>query len=195
MITSIGSFMSPLDSSIVSVSLPSITSGLKMGYAMAIWVPTTYLAALTVLLLSIGRLSDMRGRKPFFISGFAIFTTASFLCSISSSGPKLIAFRAIQGAGAAFMAATATAIVTDVFPGKERGKALGINTMAVYVGLAVGPSLGGFLTSAVGWRSIFYINIPIGLFVIAMSLWKFSSSEGALVAVTFCSLKGCSRNY
>ena len=164
--------MSPLDSSIVSVSLPSITSSLKMDYAMAIWVPTAYLAALTVLLLSIGRLSDMRGRKPFFISGFAIFTSASFLCSISSSGLQLIAFRVIQGAGAAFMASTSPAIVTNVFPGKERGKALGINTMAVYVGLAVGPSLGGFLTSAVGWRSIFYINIPIGLFVIAMSLWK-----------------------
>jgi EmrB/QacA subfamily drug resistance transporter len=172
MMTSIGSFMSPLDSSIVSVSLPSITSNLNMDYTMAIWVPTAYLAALTVMLLSIGRLSDMRGRKPFFISGFAIFTSASFLCSISSSGLQLIAFRTIQGAGAAFMASTSPAILTDVFPGKERGKALGINTMAVYVGLALGPSLGGLLTSAVGWRSIFYINIPIGLFVIAMSLWK-----------------------
>ncbi len=172
MMTSIGSFMSPLDSSIVSVSLPSITSSLNMDYAMAIWVPTAYLAALTVMLLSIGRLSDMRGRKPFFISGFAIFTLASFLCSISTSGLQLIVFRIIQGAGAAFMASTSPAIVTDLFPGKERGKALGINAMAVYVGLAVGPSLGGFLTGAVGWRTIFYINIPIGLFVIVMSLWK-----------------------
>jgi EmrB/QacA subfamily drug resistance transporter len=172
MMTSIGSFMSPLDSSIVSVSLPSITSSLNMDYAMAIWVPTAYLAALTVMLLSIGRLSDMRGRKPFFISGFAIFTLASFLCSISTIGLQLIVFRIIQGAGAAFMASTSPAIVTDLFPGKERGKALGINAMAVYVGLAVGPSLGGFLTGAVGWRSIFYINIPIGLFVIVMSLWK-----------------------
>jgi EmrB/QacA subfamily drug resistance transporter len=164
--------MSPLDSSIVSVSLPSITSGLNMDYAMAIWVPTAYLAALTVLLLSIGRLSDMRGRKLFFISGFAIFTSASFLCSVSFSGLQLIAFRAVQGAGAAFMASTSPAIVTDIFPGKERGKALGINTMSVYVGLAAGPSLGGFLTGAVGWRSIFYINIPIGIFVIATAFWK-----------------------
>src|ERR1035437_8725971 len=172
MMTSIGSFMSPLDSSIVSVSLPSITSSLNMDYTMAIWVPTAYLVALTVMLLSIGRLSDMRGRRPFFISGFAIFTLASFLCSISTSGLQLIVFRIIQGAGAAFMASTSPAIVTDLFPGKERGKALGINAMAVYVGLAVGPSLGGFLTGAVGWRSIFYINIPIGLLVIVMSLWK-----------------------
>jgi EmrB/QacA subfamily drug resistance transporter len=169
--------MSPLDSSIVSVSLPSITSSLNMDYPMAIWVPTAYLASLTVLLLSIGRLSDMRGRKPFFISGFAIFTLASFLCSISFNGLQLITFRVIQGAGAAFMASTSPAIVTDVFPGKERGKALGINTMSVYVGLAVGPSLGGFLTSEVGWRSIFYINIPIGLLVIFMSLLKFHESK------------------
>ncbi len=139
---------------------------------MAVWVPTAYLAALTVLLLSVGRLSDMRGRKPFFIGGFAIFTIASFLCSISVNGAQLIAFRTIQGAGAAFMAATSPAIVTDVFPGKERGKALGVNALAVYVGLAVGPSLGGFLTSAIGWQSIFYINIPIGIFVIALSFWK-----------------------
>lgn len=164
--------MSPMDSSIVSVSLPSITQDLNMTYTMAIWVPTAYLVSLTVLLLSIGRISDMRGRKPFFIAGFSIFTLASFLCSISIDGLQLIAFRVLQGAGAAFMAATAPAIVTDVFPGKERGKALGINAMAVYVGLAVGPSLGGFLTSAFGWQSIFYINVPIGIFVIAMSLWK-----------------------
>ncbi len=176
MMTSIGAFMAPLDGSIVSVSLPSITKGLNMSYAMAIWVPTAYLAALTVLLLSIGRLSDMRGRKPFFVSGFAIFTLASLLCSISSNGLQLITFRVMQGAGAAFIGATATAIVTDVFPGKERGKALGINTMAVYVGLAIGPSLGGFLTSAIGWQSIFYVNVPIGLFVILLSLWKLHES-------------------
>ena len=177
LLTSIGSFMAPLDGSIVSVSLPSITTGLKMSYAMAVWVPTAYLASLTVLLLSIGRLSDMRGRKPFFISGFAIFTLASFLCSVSSNGLQLIAFRVIQGAGAAFSGSTATAIVTDVFPGKDRGKALGINTMAVYVGLAIGPSLGGFLTSTVGWRSIFYVNVPIGLFVIIFSLLELHESS------------------
>jgi EmrB/QacA subfamily drug resistance transporter len=169
--------MAPLDGSIVSVSLPSITAGLKMSYAMAVWVPTAYLASLTVLLLSIGRLSDMRGRKPFFISGFAIFTLASFLCSVSSNGPQLLAFRVIQGAGAAFVGSTAAAIVTDVFPGKDRGKALGINTMSVYVGLAIGPSLGGFLTSTAGWRSIFYVNVPIGLFVIVFSLLELQESS------------------
>ncbi|MEM3737130.1 MAG: MFS transporter [Candidatus Bathyarchaeia archaeon] len=178
-ITSIGSFMTPLDGSVVSVSLPSITSGLKMDYAMAIWVPTAYLTSLTALLLSIGRLSDVIGRKLIFISGFAIFITSSFLCGISQDGLQLIAFRAIQGGGAAFIGSTSAAIVTDVFPSRERGKALGINTMSVYVGLSVGPSLGGFLTYEFGWRSIFCINVPIGLLVISLALMKLQESTTA----------------
>jgi EmrB/QacA subfamily drug resistance transporter len=170
LITSIGAFMTPFDSTIVSVSLPSIAEGLKMDYQSVIWVPTVYLVVLTVLLLSMGRLSDSRGRKPIFISGFAIFVAASLLCGNASDGAELIAFRAVQGAGAACMGATSTAIVTDAFPSAERGKALGINTMSVYVGLSLGPSLGGFLTFAYGWRSIFYVNVPIGLLVIALAL-------------------------
>ena len=171
--------MTPFDSTIVSVSLPSIAQGLKMSYESVIWVPTVYLVALTVLLLSMGRLSDSRGRKPIFISGFTVFVTASFFCANASSGAELILFRAVQGAGAAFMGSTSTAIVTDAFPSKERGKALGINTMSVYVGLSVGPSLGGFLTFAYGWRSIFYVNVPIGLLVIVLSLALLKESRGA----------------
>jgi len=170
LITSIGAFMTPLDSTIVSVSLPSIAEGLKMDYQTVIWVPMAYLVALTVFLLSLGRLSDSRGRKPIFISGFAIFVVASFLCGNASSGPELIVFRVIEGAGAAFIGATSTAIVTDTFLASERGKALGINAMSTYVGLSVGPSLGGFLTFAYGWRSIFYVNVPIGLLVIVLAL-------------------------
>lgn len=170
LITSIGAFMTPFDSTIVSVSLPSIAEGLKMSYESVIWVPTVYLVTLTVLLLSLGRLSDNRGRKPIFILGFGIFAAASLLCGNASSGAELIAFRAVQGAGAACMGATSTAIVTHTFPSRERGKALGINTMSVYVGLSVGPSLGGFLTFAYGWRSIFYVNVPIGVLVVALAL-------------------------
>jgi len=172
LITSIGAFMTPFDSTIVSVSLPSIASSLSISYAMVIWVPTAYLVTLAVLLLSLGRLSDIKGRKPLFVSGFAVFIAASLLCSISYSGLQLIVFRAVQGAGAAFIGATSTAIVTDVFPSRERGKALGINAMSIYVGLSMGPSLGGFLTHTLGWRSIFYINIPIGILVITLALMK-----------------------
>ncbi len=176
LITSVGAMMAPLDSTIVSVSLPEISHSLNMDYASVIWVPTAYLVSLTTLLLTIGRLSDLRGRRPIFITGFAIFTLSSFLCSISQTGGELILFRIIQGAGAAFMAATSPAIVTDVFPPHERGKALGINAMAIYLGLALGPALGGFLTYAFGWQSIFLVNIPIGTFVILLSLWKLRES-------------------
>ncbi|MDD1773587.1 MAG: MFS transporter [Methanomassiliicoccales archaeon] len=175
-ITSIGAMMAPLDSTIVSVSLPEISSSLGMDYASTIWIPTAYLVALAVLILSVGRLSDIRGRKPIFVSGFAIFVVGSFLCSIAQSGGELIAFRIIQGVGAAFFGATSTAIITDIFPRNERGKALGINAMSVYLGLTMGPPLGGFLTQALGWQSIFYINIPIGTLVIILAIRKMKES-------------------
>jgi EmrB/QacA subfamily drug resistance transporter len=169
LITSIGAMMAPLDSTIVSVSLPTMASDLNMDYASIIWVPTAYLVALAVLILSVGRLSDIRGRKPIFITGFIIFVIGSFLCSIAPNGGELILFRVVQGVGAAFFGATSAAIITDTFPREERGKALGINAMAVYIGLSLGPPLGGALTAAFGWRSIFYINIPIGIAVVLMA--------------------------
>ncbi|MDD1743626.1 MAG: MFS transporter [Methanomassiliicoccales archaeon] len=175
-IACLGAAMAPLDSTIVSVSIPSIATSLNMDYASIIWVPTGYLVALAVLILSMGRLSDIRGRKPIFIAGFAIFVIGSFLCSIAQSGEELIAFRILQGVGAACFGATATAIVTDVFPRNERGKALGINAMAVYIGLSAGPPLGGILTQAFGWPSIFYINIPIGIVVILLATFKMKES-------------------
>jgi EmrB/QacA subfamily drug resistance transporter len=169
LITSIGAMMAPLDSTIVSVSLPTMANDLNMDYASIIWVPTAYLVALAVLILSVGRLSDIRGRKPIFILGFVVFVVGSFLCSIALSGGQLIVFRVVQGIGAAFFGATSAAIITDTFPRSERGKALGINAMAVYIGLSLGPPLGGALTAAFGWRSIFYINIPIGIVVAYMA--------------------------
>ncbi|NLT36552.1 MAG: MFS transporter [Methanomassiliicoccus sp.] len=172
LITSVGAMMGPLDSTIVSVSLPTISQVLEIDYAASVWIPTSYLVALAVLLLTMGRLSDLYGRKPIFIIGFGIFVLGSFLCSISSNGSQIIAFRALQGCGAAFITATSAAIITAAFPPKERGKALGINAMSVYIGLSLGPPLGGFLTGALGWPSIFWVNIPIGAVVIALALWK-----------------------
>lgn len=172
LITSIGALMGPLDSTIVSVSLPTITSDLGMDYATSVWIPTAYLLAVASLLLTMGRLSDLRGRKPLFILGFGVFVIGSFLCSISLSGGQIIAFRFLQGIGAAMIMATSPAIITAAFPPQERGKALGINAMSVYIGLSLGPPLGGILTAAFGWPSIFLVNIPIGLAVILLSLWR-----------------------
>jgi EmrB/QacA subfamily drug resistance transporter len=176
-ITSIGSMMGPLDGSIVNVSLPIIANRLHMDFVSVIWVPAAYLLTLAVLLLIIGRLSDIHGRKRIFIAGFAIFVLGSFLCSIAMNGLELIVFRILQGGGGACIFATAPAIVTDVFPAKERGKALGLNVMAIYIGSALGPTLGGALTYTLGWQSIFWVNIPIGLVIIFLSVWKLKESH------------------
>jgi EmrB/QacA subfamily drug resistance transporter len=177
LITSVGSMMGPLDGSIVNVSLPVIADHLNMDYVSVIWVPAAYLSTLAVLLLIIGRLSDIHGRKLIFITGFGVFVLGSFLCSIARSGPELIFFRILQGGGGACIFSTSPAIVTDVFPAKERGKALGLNVMAIYIGSALGPTLGGVLTYTFGWPSIFLVNIPIGITIIILSLWKLKESH------------------
>jgi EmrB/QacA subfamily drug resistance transporter len=184
-ITCIGALMGPLDSTIVSVSLPTISQSLHMDYATSVWVPTAYLVTLASLLLTAGRWSDMKGRKPLFILGFVVFVLGSLPCSIAQDGVQLIAFRIVQGVGAAFIMATSTAIITAAFPPQERGKALGINTMSVYIGLTLGPPLGAFLTGALGWQSIFWVNVPIGITVIALAAWKLAEPVRELRARRF----------
>ena len=172
LVTTIGAFMSPFDGSVVTVAIPSIASSISLGLESAVWIPLAYLLLLTLLLINVGRLADLRGRKWFYALGFAIFTTGSILCGLSTTDLQLISFRAVQGVGAAFIAANSTAIVTDVFPTEGRGRALGINTMAVYTGLTVGPVVGGILVQAFGWRSIFFVNVPIGILVITLVTLK-----------------------
>ena len=172
LIASIGSLMGPLDSTIVSVTLPTISQELGMDYSTSVWVPTAYLAVTAALLLTMGRLSDVRGRKPIYVAGFGLFALGSLLCSLSQNGEQMILFRGLQGIGAAALMATATALVTDAFPPQERGKALGINAMSVYIGLSLGPPLGAVLTGTLGWRSIFWVNIPIAATVIMLAQWK-----------------------
>jgi len=169
LVTTLGAFMAPLDGSIVTIAIPSIASSIKIGLETVVWIPLAYLLLLTVLLINVGRLADLKGRKRIYILGFIIFTTASILCGASATGLQLVVFRALQGAGAAFIASNSAAIVTDSFPSWERGKALGINAMAVYAGIMVGPVVGGLLVQSYGWRSIFYVNVPIGILVVTLA--------------------------
>ncbi len=176
-LTSIGAFMAPLDGSIVAVALPSMGKDLHLTFTAAIWVQAAYLLTTAVLLIPVGRLADEYGRVRFYLLGIAVFTVGSLLAALSMNGAWLIGSRIVQGAGSALMFATAAAIVTAVFPPNERGRALGINVMAVYMGLSLGPPLGGFLVDSLGWRSIFLINLPIGLVAFLWGLLLLPKSE------------------
>ena len=177
--------MSPFDGSVVTIAIPSIASSINLSLEAAVWVPLAYLLLLTLLLINVGRLADLHGRKRFYTLGFALFTAGSILCALSTSDLQLISFRALQGVGAAFIAANSTAIVTEVFPAEGRGRALGINTMAVYTGLTVGPVLGGILVQAFGWRSIFYVNVPIGILVITLVTLKLRQNPPSALGARF----------
>lgn len=179
LVAAVGVFMSTLDSSIIGVSLPTLSDHFGTDIATIEWVILSYLLAITTLLLAFGRLSDMVGRRYVFSGGILTFTLGSALCSLSGSAGQLIGFRVVQGIGAAMTMATGPALITAAFPREERGSALGMMGSVVSVGLMTGPPLGGFLIDWVGWRSIFSINIPVGILGTAYALRVLRSEGGA----------------
>jgi EmrB/QacA subfamily drug resistance transporter len=166
----IGTFMSALDGSVVNTLLPVLGRALGTSIAGIEWVTTVYLLVISGLLLSIGRAGDLFGHKRLFVGGFAIFVVGSALCGLAGSARALIALRAAQAVGAAMLMATSPAILTRSFPASQRGRALGAQGTFTYLGLTAGPSLGGWLATAFGWRSVFYINVPIGVLAIVVAL-------------------------
>lgn len=166
----IGIFMATLDGSIVNLALPVLTDFFKTDITTIEWVVMAYLLTITSLLMSLGRISDMVGRKNIFAGGLAVFTVGSALCAFSTTEGQLILFRIFQGIGAAMLMATGIAIITHAFPPRERGKAMGLIGTVVSIGSMTGPILGGFLIQRVGWQSIFYINIPVGIVGTIMAL-------------------------
>jgi len=166
----IGTFMSALDGSVVNTILPVVTDYFKTDVATIEWVVTTYLLVVSGLLLSVGRLGDLRGNKIAYIWGFVIFVVSSALCGLSPSPEFLIAARGLQAIGAAMLYANSPAILTKNFPASQRGQALGLQGAMTYLGLTTGPFLGGWLADTFGWHSVFYINVPIGLLAIWLSI-------------------------
>jgi len=158
----IGVFMSTLDASVVNISLPTITQALNTHLKAVAWVVTGYLIVITGCLLLMGRLADLFGQKRVYLLGFLIFTFGSALCGLSPTIGFLIGSRMVQGFGASALMAIGPAIITNAFPEKDRGQALGIIGSVVSAGFLTGPLLGGFLVEHLGWRSIFFINLPIG---------------------------------
>ncbi len=168
----LAAFLTAFTGSSVNIALPAIGKDFALNAVTLGWVPTAYLLASAIVLLPAGRLADIYGRKRVFLRGAAVFGLASLLVAMAPSAPALIIFRIVQGMGGAMMFSTSVAILTSVYPPQEKGRALGFNVAAVYVGLSVGPTLGGFLTQQFGWRSIFYINTPLAAFVTLLIAWK-----------------------
>jgi EmrB/QacA subfamily drug resistance transporter len=163
-----GVFLATIDGSIVNIALPTLVEAFDTNFPSVQWVVLAYLLTITTLMLSVGRLADMIGKKSIYASGFVIFTLGSALCGISPSVYWLIAFRVFQAVGAAMIMALGTAIVTEAFPPQERGKALGITGSIVSVGIVIGPTIGGLLIQSLSWNWIFYVNLPVGILGIWM---------------------------
>ncbi len=169
--TTIGVLMSSLDINIVLIALPTIGKDLQgMNAFNVLWVILGYQLVIASFLVNFGRLSDMFGRVKLYNIGFALFTLGSALCGLSQNADQLISFRLVQATGAAFLFSNSAAIITDAFPVNERGKALGINQISIVAGSVTGLILGGALTTLVGWRWIFWVNVPIGIFA---TLWSY----------------------
>ncbi len=162
--TTIATLMASIDSNIVLISLPTIGRELPQTNAtLLLWVLLGYSLLTATLLLNFGRLSDMFGRVRLYVLGFAVFTVGSLLCGFSQTGIELVGFRLVQAVGAGFLFSNSAAIITDAFPPNERGRALGINQVSIVVGAVSGLVLGGIITSTIGWRWIFFVNVPIGI--------------------------------
>lgn len=160
----LGILMFTLDTSIVNVALPTLVQIFHTTFATIQWVVLSYLLIITTLVLGAARLGDMIGKKQLYLGGLILFTLSSLLCGLSPGVGWLIGFRALQGLGAVMIAALGAAIITEVFPTSERGRALGIIGAIVSLGIALGPTVGGFLIAVAGWRLIFLVNVPIGIF-------------------------------
>lgn len=166
-----GVFMSTIDGSIVNIALKTLQETFQTGLNTVEWVVLSYLLTITALLLSMGRLGDMIGKRRVYLAGFIIFTVGSALCSLAWDITSLIGFRVVQGVGAAMIQSMGAALLVSAFPAKERGQALGYIGSIVAAGISVGPALGGILIRSFGWPSIFYVNIPVGILAIIISLY------------------------
>ncbi len=172
LIAVLSGFLTPFDGSAVNVALPVMGAEFHMDAISLSWIATAYLLAAALFLVPFGKIADIYGRKKIYLFGIAIFTIASLAMTMVPSTSLLIAVRVVQGFGGAMIYGTGVAILSSVFPPGERGKALGIYIMAVYFGLTMGPFLGGVLTQYFGWRSIFLVNVPIGIIACLLVLWK-----------------------
>src|SRR5450755_2765616 len=162
--------MTLLDLTIVNIAIPDMITRLHASLDDILWVINAYALVLAVLLITAGRLGDLFGQRKMFVLGIVVFTAASAACGLAPTAAALIAFRAVQGLGAAMLVPQTLAILTMVFPPERRGAAFGVWGAVAGVATVAGPTLGGLLVTAFDWRYIFFINVPIGIIVIALTV-------------------------
>src|ERR1700728_5036962 len=170
-------FMLLLDITVVNVALPDIQRSLHSTFSDLQWVVDAYSLTLAAFLLTAGVIGDMFGRREVFAVGLGVFSASSLVCGLSTSSLMLNLARAAQGVGGAVMFATSLALIASAFSGKERGTAFGIYGAVVGGAVAVGPLVGGAITSGIGWRWIFFLNVPIGVVAIMLALSKIEQSR------------------
>jgi EmrB/QacA subfamily drug resistance transporter len=175
LVATLANFLTPFMSSAVNIALPAIGADFSADAILLSWVPTSFLLAAAMFTVPFGRIADIYGMKRVFSAGVALFTAASLLSALAPSAILLIAFRVIQGIGGAMIFVTGLAIITSVYPPQQRGKAIGINIATVYMALSLGPVLGGVMTHYLGWRSLFYAMIPLGVIILAITGWMLKS--------------------
>jgi EmrB/QacA subfamily drug resistance transporter len=169
LVVSLGFFMTLLDLTIVNIAIPNMITKLNASLDDILWVINAYALVLAVLVITAGRLGDLIGPRPMFIAGIAVFTAASAACGLAPSPGWLIAFRAVQGLGAAMLMPQTLTIITNTFPPERRGAAFGVWGAVAGVATVAGPTLGGLLVTAFDWRAIFYVNLPFGVIVLILT--------------------------
>lgn len=175
---SLSMLLSSLGTSIANVGLPTLAQAFGATFQQVQWVVLAYLLAITTLVVSVGRLGDLLGRKRLLLGGIALFTLASVACGLAPTLALLIAARAVQGLGAATMMALTMAFVGQTVPKEKTGSAMGLLGTMSAIGTALGPTLGGVLIAAVGWRALFLANLPLGLLSLLLA-WRFLPADGA----------------
>jgi EmrB/QacA subfamily drug resistance transporter len=168
-VTTLAAFLTPFTGSATNVALPAIGREMRLDAVALSWVATAYLLSAAVFLVPFGKLADIHGRKRVFVGGLAVYAATSVVCAAASSFPVLVAGRVAQGLGGGMVFGTSVALVTSIFPPGRRGFALGVNVAAVYLGLSLGPPLGGVLTQQLGWRSVFLANVVLGAVAAALA--------------------------
>lgn len=178
-VATLANFLTPFMGSSVNIALPAIGAEFAVDAIVLSWIPTAFLLAAAVVAVPFGRISDIYGMKRIFSYGVILFTAASLLSAISPSALSLILFRVFQGIAGGMIFVTGLAIITSVYPPHERGKAIGINIATIYIALSLGPVLGGIMTQYLGWRSLFFAMIPLGITILAITWWKLDSEWAA----------------